>query len=68
MGRREWYKKRQGRSWLGFTRMWPNSPGFGRWMKRRLSKARRRYIKSVLRTGRGKEPTRIESEVNWKGW
>lgn len=51
-----------------FTRTWGNVPGNGRWWKRQLSKARRRYINALLRSGRGKEPIGLESEVNWKGW
>jgi len=40
----------------------------GRWAKRRLSKARRKYHKDLLRHGKGKEPTGIESETNYKYW
>jgi len=53
--------------WITLTELW-SSKGSGKWWKRRLSKARRKYIKSLLKTGRGKEPTGIESEVNGKGW
>lgn len=45
---------------------WRNKPGLGRWWKRQLSKARRRYVKQVVNLGRGHEPTGYESEVNWK--
>jgi len=55
-------------SHVSFTQTWGNKPRLGRWFKRRLSKARRRYIKQLLWYGRGKEPTSIESEVSWKGW
>jgi hypothetical protein len=47
---------------------WRNKRGYGRWFKRRLSKARRAAAKGTLR---GIHPrrslTRIESEVNWRG-
>jgi hypothetical protein len=46
---------------------WP-APHTGKWWKRRLHKARRRWYKARLRGQRGKEPTDIESEVNWKSW
>jgi len=41
--------------------------GQGRYWKRQLSKARRRYAKMLIWFGRGKEPTHYESECNWKG-
>ena len=53
--------------WLSFTQVWPGR-GEGRYMKRRLSKARRKYAKQMIKHGRGKEPVTLESEVNWKGW
>ena len=45
--------------WLG--------EGIGKYWKRRLAKARRRYIKAILRGDKGKCPLGLESEVNWKG-
>ena len=45
-----------------------SSPHMGRFWKRCLSKARRRYIKSVLMFGRGKETTGYETECNYKNW
>jgi len=53
--------------WLSFSQIWP-SRHMGRWYKRMLSKARRRYWKMMLRFGKGKEPTNKEREVNYKGW
>jgi hypothetical protein len=50
--------------WVG---SWPNQH-IGRWWKRQLSKARRRYIKHTLRGIRSKEPTGYESVVNWRTW
>jgi hypothetical protein len=41
--------------------------GIGRFWKRQLAKARRRYIKAVLRGEKGKYPFRYERECNWKG-
>ena len=41
--------------------------GMGRWYKRRLSKARRRYARQLIRFGRGKSPANVETECNWKG-
>jgi len=46
---------------------WPGI-GTGREWKRRLSKARRRFIKMRLRGFRDKEPIGLESEINWKTW
>jgi hypothetical protein len=66
MGRR--YFDEYKPAWVTFSETWGNVPHIGRWYKRRLSKARRRYVRDLLRFGRAKEPTGIESEVNWKGW
>jgi hypothetical protein len=64
MGNREWDKA----PWfVSFSERWA-SPGEGRFWKRRLSKARRRYVRALLKCGRGKEPVGIESTVNWKNW
>ena len=52
--------------YVKFTHFWPE--GVGRYWKRKLSKARRKFIKSFLKFGRGKEPVDLESEVNWKLW
>lgn len=51
-------------------RCWPwLSAGRGRYWKRMLSKARRRYAKYIIRTGRhNREPTWIESIVNYKDY
>jgi len=46
---------------------WPN-PHIGRYWKRQLSKARRRFAKQMLLWGRGKEPLHYERECNWKTW
>jgi hypothetical protein len=54
--------------WINFTHTWGNKPHLGRWYKRRLSKARRRYIRTLIRLGRAKEPIGLEREVNWRGW
>lgn len=61
------------RGWPGrcFFR-WPkrSSRFGGRWMKRQLSKARRRAWKHELRTGEPGDRHRLrwERECNWKGW
>lgn len=65
-------KKQTRRNLLGMCCCW-RSAGLGRWHKRRLSKSRRRYAKSLISselngTRPGKSPNCIESEVNWKGW
>lgn len=65
MGRR-YFKKLPW--YVSFTQTWGNKRGMGRFWKRQLSKARRRYAKNLLKYGRGKEPVGLESEVNWKGW
>jgi len=49
----------------GIGRRWPRS---GKWWKRALAKARRRYAKFQLRGLKCKETTNKESEVNWKTW
>jgi len=59
MGQREREKRED------WQTCWPGQKN-GRYWKRRLAKARRRYIKSVLRTGRGKEPVGYESTVDYK--
>jgi len=46
---------------------WRNRTGLGRYLKRRLSKARRKYYKNILRGLRGKEPVTLEGRVNWRG-
>lgn len=51
-----------------WTHTWGNIPGKGRFWKRCLWKARRRYAKQLLRHGRGNEPVHYESTVNWKDW
>jgi hypothetical protein len=54
-----------------FHRRWPG-PGIGRYWKRRLSKARRRYARALCRYEAGRAlhlprmQTGIESIVNWK--
>jgi len=45
---------------------WRNRTGLGRYWKRKLSKARRRYAKDILRGLRGKEPVNLEGRVNWR--
>lgn len=60
------------------SRFWNHHPtwyvrwrrsGTGRWWKRRLSKARRRYAQLYLCEGiRYKEPSMIESTINYKLW
>lgn len=47
-----------------FTQTWGRKAGNGRWMKRILSKARRRAWKDSHERGL----VGIESECNWKGW
>jgi len=60
MGRRERAKlKPWMRAWYG--------RGIGRWHKKRLSKARRRYARQLIWFGRGKSPANYETECNWKG-
>lgn len=66
MGQREFKKLQKKYPFITFMETWPR--GLGRWMKRRLSKARRKYAKERLNGRKGKEPSGIESEVNWKGW
>jgi len=43
--------------------------GQGRWYRRALAKARRRFVKLQLagKTVRTRRLARLESEVNWKG-
>lgn len=53
---------------ITFMETWGNKRGHGRYYKHRLSKARRRYAKDLIKFGRGKEPTGLESEINWRGW
>lgn len=53
-------------SYVSFTETWGDSGG--KWTKRQLSKARRRYIKAILLGHLAKEPTGWESTVNWRSW
>ena len=59
--------------YIGFARTWGNKPGLGRWYKRRLSKARRRWARlfctiedDAYRHLGGL--ISAETECNWKGW
>lgn len=56
--------ERHDRYWLS---QWPGEHT-GRYWKRLLSKARRKYAKMLLRFGRGKDTTDKESIVNYKTW
>ena len=60
-------KSRKPPKYVRFTHIWPHE-GFGKYWKRKLNKARRKYAKDLLKFGRGKEPVDLESEVNWKLW
>ncbi len=53
--------------YVSFSQKWA-SERMGRYYKRRLSKARRKYAKEQLAGRRGKEPVGIERECNYKGW
>lgn len=65
MGNRHWAEEVP--EYVSMTERWPG-PGVGRYWKRKLSKARRKHAKEQLNGRRGKEPTAIESEVNWRTW
>ena len=59
MGKREQRK-------LEFWKLsWPGR-GNGRYWKRKLSKARRRYSNQMIKDGRGKSPANYETECNYK--
>lgn len=45
---------------------WGNVPGRGRYWKRQLHRARRRYWKDRLAGRRGKDPAPYESTVSWR--
>lgn len=53
--------------YVSFSQKWPRA-GSGRWRKRQLSKARRRYGRLTAKGHRARLPVHIESEVNYKGW
>jgi len=55
--------------YVSFCATWP-SRHLGRWMKRRLSKARRRAAKAELNGYKNPERglASVESETNWKLW
>lgn len=57
MGQREWRKLRR------WQCRWPGKKQ-GRWWKRALSKARRRFTKGTSQ----KEPTHYETMCNMKTW
>lgn len=62
----EWMKADKGGMRMKFM-PWPGRRQ-GRFWKRQLSKARRRYARQLIRFGRGKEPTWYERECNYKTW
>ena len=62
MGNRELQERPYWKQW-GWGR-----PGTGRWWKRQLSKARRKYSKHMILYGRAREPLGWERECNWKLW
>jgi len=64
MGNREWMKEPRYSHWF---HCWAG-PGIGKFWKRRLNKARRKYIKNLIWFGRGKEPVSKESKINWRNW
>ena len=49
--------------YLKFTKVWC-SPGVAKYMKRRLSKVRRRAWRDPHKRGIAS----VESECNWRGW
>lgn len=51
-----------------FSETWGNNSGTGKYWKRQLNKARRRFAKMTINFGKGKSPSHYESEVNWRGW
>jgi len=61
MGRRFWDDRTP--EYANFTSTWGRNPGRGKWMKHRLSKARRKW-KDKHRRGL----LHVESECNWRGW
>lgn len=71
MGWREWEKAQDDRWWITITETWSGRHGHssGKWLKRRLSKARRREIKEWLHGAKHpRTAVNIESECNWKAW
>ena len=48
--------------------VWVDHRGIGKWYKRRLSRAERRFAKAQLKGLKGKEPSGLRGEVNWRGW
>ena len=54
-------------SYVSFSQRWSKA-GDGKYLKRRLNKARRKFEKLRLRGIRGKAPTQLEGEVNYRGW
>jgi len=59
-----------------FTQTWGNKPGLGRYWKREMHQARRRYWREMIRRGywcgtvapHPRTPARYEREVNWRTW
>ena len=55
--------------WLGPTSLWGNKSKRGRWYKRRLAKARRKYARAILRGEVHPRPTTTwESEVDYRNF
>jgi len=68
MGKRFVNDKLKAKPYLSFTQLWPNEH-VGRWCKRQLSKARRRYARALLNGDRHpRSSVYWECECNWKTW
>lgn len=66
MGNRESLKLKDKYPYIRWHKTWPRV-GIGRYWKRCLSKARRRYAKEELRGAtHPRTPTHYESEVNYR--
>ena len=69
MGTRAWLETKERYPWLKRSDRWPKK-GLGRYWKRRLSKARRKYAKAVLTqtTPHERGLADLESTVSWRSW
>lgn len=60
-------------SWISFTGTWGTKPGNGKWYKRMVAKAQRRFGKLYCRIGErayrhsGSLVSWL-SEIDWRGW
>ena len=64
--RDHWRVNRKYEAW--WSKVWHDSTGIGKYYKKKLNRAERRFAKARLKGLKGKEPIGHRSDVNWRGW